>query len=845
MQILKGIVSFLITPLLILLTLVMLGAAGVYLYYTPKLPTEDEISNIRLQVPLRVYDKEGNLMAEYGKDRRIPVEYKNIPENLINAFVTAEDNRFFEHSGIDTKGVLRAVLNLVKTGSKSQGASTITMQLARNAYLGHERTFDRKAKEAFLAMKIEQTLGKKEILETYLNKIYMGHRSYGVAAAAYVYYGKKLDELNLAQMAMIAGLPKAPSRFNPIANPDRAKIRRDYILKRMNELGYISRSAYETAVAEPITAKVHRSPVKTNAPYMAEMARAYMVEKFGEDATYSLGYKVYTTLEPKEQKVAEETLRKHLIAYSRRHGYRGAEGRISFADFPDRASQLEQLKKQQRYADLYPGLVLDSSKELATVLLRSGEEVQVDREQIKWAREYRTEDRRGRRPKNVSDVLNAGDIIRMQKLAEKAEDGTLTTKWRFSQLPTVTGALVSMDPENGQLRAVVGGFDYFLSKFNRATQAKRQPGSSFKPFVYAAALAKGFRPGSIINDAPIHIPGSKWKPENFGGRFYGPTPLDKALAKSRNLVSIRLMRRIGISYTVNFATRFGFLEKDLPANLTLALGTGSSTPVEMARAYSAFANGGFRVNDNFIDKVIDNNGNIVKLDDLPVACKACERDENAAEELPLGTKPATRIMDTRTNYQIVKMMQGVTQYGTAARAGRILKRKDIAGKTGTTNDQRDAWFCGFSPKAVTVAWMGFDYLAPLGEGETATAAALPVWIDFMKHRLAGLPESGWKESEALIRVKIDAETGELADENTLSVVDENVEEEQESYSAGDPEPTDGFEIFDIPPELLAPSNDEPSGQGGFNSGGGFNGGGGNNAPVRVAPEKVEIPEQLF
>jgi len=871
MFIIKGIIRFIITPLLILLSLFVVAIAAIYLYYTPQLPSKDEISNIQLQVPLRIYDKKGNLMAEYGKNRRIPVAYEKIPENLINAFVTAEDNRFFEHNGIDTKGVLRAVVNLIKTGTKSQGASTITMQLARNAYLGHERTFNRKAKEAFLALKIEQTLSKKDIIETYLNKIYMGHRAYGVAAAAYVYYGKTLEELTLAQMAMIAGLPKAPSRFNPIVNPQRAKIRRNYILKRMNELGYITNDDYETSIASPITARVHRSPIKTNAPYMAEMARAYAVAEFGEEEAYSLGYKVYTTLESQEQQVAEKTLRDHLISYSRRHGYRGAEKQLSLAEYPDQASLLKRLQKMQTFGDLYPAVVLKSSSKSASLLIKTGDIVDIGVKQVRWARKYISEDRRGRQPSSVSKVLKAGDVVRMQRSQEEDEEGgeTLTT-WKFSQLPTVSGALVSMNPETGDVRAIVGGFDYFYSKFNRATQAKRQPGSSFKPFVYAAALAKGYKPKSIVNDAPIHIPGSRWRPTNFGGRFYGPTPLDKALAKSRNLVSIRLLRSIGVNYTIDFALRFGFRREDLPKNLTLALGTGSTTPLEMARAYSVFANGGFRIDANFIDKVIDNDGKLVSRDLLPLACKNCELDEEAISELPFGTKPARRIMDTRTNYQIVSMMQGVTRSGTAARAGRMLKRKDIAGKTGTTNDQRDAWFGGYSPDSVAVVWMGFDDLSKLGEGETATRAALPVWIDFMKYRLKGLEDKGWKESKTLIHVKLDQKTGKLATDKSKAVVEERLDKVSAAPKKSQPrkKKSEGFESFNkIPRELLnKPSNDEPEprprrarnnerneSRNSNNSR--------NSAPAPAPrpaaprptptpkpapkPERVEIPEQLF
>ncbi|MGV6808373.1 MAG: penicillin-binding protein 1A [bacterium] len=864
MFIIKGIFRFIITPLLILLSLAVVAIAAIYLYYTPQLPSKDEISNIELQVPLRIYDKKGNLMAEYGANRRIPKAYNEIPENLINAFVTAEDNRFFEHSGIDTKGVIRAVVNLIKTGSKTQGASTITMQLARNAYLGHERTFNRKAKEAFLALKIEQTLSKKDIIETYLNKIYMGHRAYGVAAAAYVYYGKTLEELTLAQMAMIAGLPKAPSRFNPIVNPERAKIRRDYILKRMNELAYITQEDYETSIASPITARVHRSPIATNAPYMAEMARAYAVDEFGEEEAYSLGYKVYTTLEPEEQKVAEQTLRDHLISYSRRHGYRGAEKQLSLAEYPDQASLLKRLQKIQTYGNLYPAVVLESSSKTASLLIKTGDIVDIGVKQVRWARKYISEDRRGRQPSSVSQVLKVGDVVRMQRLQEKDKDsGETQTTWKFSQLPTATGALVSMDPNTGAVRAVVGGFDYFYSKFNRATQAKRQPGSSFKPFVYAAALAKGYKPSSIVNDAPIHIPGSRWRPTNFGGRFYGPTPLDKALAKSRNLVSIRLMRSIGIDYTIEFALRFGFLRENLPRNLTLALGTGSTTPLEMARAYSAFANGGFRVNSHFIDRVIDNNGELVSRPPLPIACKKCEVDEEAINDLPFGTKPARRIMNTSTHYGIVSMMQGVTRSGTAASAGRILKRKDIAGKTGTTNDQRDAWFGGYSPDAVAVVWMGFDDLSKLGEGETATRAALPVWIDFMKYRLDGLEDKGWKKSDTLIRVKLDKKTGKLATDKSKAVIEETLDKPEEAPKKprSQDKKSEGFESFGnySPEQLNKPTNEPPARprpernnereESRSNNRSNDN----DSRPAAPTPaprpapkpERVEIPEQLF
>ncbi|MEZ5452202.1 MAG: penicillin-binding protein 1A [Thiothrix sp.] len=769
-----------------LLTLGAVGLFALYSHYAPQLPDEAEMQKIEIQVPLRIYTREGELVAEYGERRSRPVKLDDVPKRLQQAFLDIEDARFYEHQGVDVKGVARAIRSVLSTGSASQGASTITMQLARNVFLDSGKNLERKFKETLLAIKLEQTLSKAKILELYLNKIYLGNRAYGVASAAETYYGKTLDELTLAQSAMIAGLPKAPSRYNPLANPERAMIRRDYILKRMLELGHISQKEYQVAIKEPNTAQQHKTEIETEAPYLAEMVRSEIVRRFGEANAYTQGYHVYTTLDSTRQQQAAEALRGSLLSYDRRHGYRGPEETVNLGELDNEDEMRDKLFSYPVFGDLHPALVLSANASGAELLV--GEtRIHLGLDAVKWARAFKTEDRRGSAPKRVSDVLKAGDIVRVRQ-TDKEKD-----VWTLSQIPAVGGALVSLDPSDGAVRAVMGGFDFYHSKFNRATQALRQPGSSFKPIIYAAALTKGFTPTSVVNDAPITIPGSNWKPENFGGRYIGPTTLREALAKSRNLVSIRLLRSVGINYTVDFATRFGFPREHLPPNLTLALGTGMTTPLQMAGAYAAFANGGYKIEPYFITRIEDRHHNKLFEETSPRICggdaKVCvikkTTQEKAAgaegvdgkgvkdkegengpdkQKAELADKPiweteavvgpklgdkdvypaAERIMDNRTQYQIVSMMQGVTQFGTAARAGRSLQRKDIAGKTGTTNDQKDAWFCGFTPDIVTVSWVGFDDMSKLGEGETATNVALPMWIDFMHRALEGTPSKEWE-----------------------------------------------------------------------------------------------------
>ncbi|MGB0846754.1 MAG: penicillin-binding protein 1A [Thiolinea sp.] len=810
------------STLLTLSTLALTGLTGLYFFYSPQLPDSKDLHHIQLQVPLRIYSKDEQLIAEYGTKRRRPVRFEQIPERLRQAFIAIEDARYYEHQGIDLKGIARALYSVVSTGRASQGASTITMQLARNAFLGREKTLSRKLKETLLAFKLERTLRKDEILELYLNKIYLGNRAYGIAAAAETYYGKKrLEDLTLAQMAMIAGLPKAPSRYNPIANPKRAMIRRDYILKRMFTLGYIDQINYESALKEANTARVHKPEIKAYAPYLAEMVRSTIVEKY-RDKAYTQGYHVYTTLDADIQKHATTALRKSLISYDRRHGYRGAEDHIDLDAYPGREEWLDKLAAYPKVADMQAALVIKTTKQQAELLIlnaaMNGETFTLDLKSMAWAKPFITADRRGRKPKKISDVMQPGDIVRVRKapqITEKEQKNEAeeepALQWQLTQIPAVGGALVVMEPNNGAIRAVMGGFDYYHSKFNRATQAMRQPGSSFKPIVYSAAMARGFTPTSIVNDAPITVPGSDWKPKNFGGKYIGPTTLTEALAKSRNLVSIRLLRNAGIKHTINYATRFGYEKKHLPPNLTLALGTGLTTPVQMATAYSTFANGGFKVDSHFINRIEDSTGQLLydARGEIKAACgddirycpsnkktlaEALQETETAENKNPpepttsetaspdtaasvtaepeIKVPAATRIMDSRTNKHIVGMMHGVTQFGTAARAGRTLKRKDIAGKTGTTNDQKDSWFCGFTPEYVAVAWAGFDDMAELGDKETSTKIAVPMWIDLMQEVLRDRPEKPWKKfGDKLYRAKIDMDTG-LPTENDAAATKE-------------------------------------------------------------------------
>ena len=772
MKLFKFINRYLIAPIVMLSIIGVIAIVGMYFYYLPQLPSVNELKNTQLQLPLRVYSADDQLIAEFGQHRRRPVNIEETPDNLKNAFVAIEDARFYQHKGVDYRGIARAAVAVLKKGRITQGASTITMQVARNFYLTNERSITRKLKEALLALKIEEELSKEEILELYLNKIFLGKRSYGVGSAAEIYYGKKVAELSLAQSAMIAGLPKAPSAYNPIRNPKRAKTRRDYILKRMFELSYITNEQYQAAVSEELSAAVHSVETQTYAPYMAEMVRTDAIKRFGEANIYKLGLNIYTTLNSKAQQNAISLLRKHLLKYTKRHGYRGSEDTIQLSNFPSLKDQQKKLKSYHVYADLYPALVIESEKKQASLIVyKENQPITLSLKSLKWAKPYINENKRGKRPKKVTDVLKVGDIVRVQRDKEG--------NWQLAQLPKVSGALVSMNPDNGAIEAIAGGFDYNLSKFNRATQAQRQPGSSFKPFIYAAALAKGYSPATTVLDEPIEIKNNKnnWNPKNYGHNYSGSMRLRTALAKSKNLVSIRLLQEIGLGYAINYAKKFGFKEKTLPNNLTLTLGTGSATPLEMATAYSSFANGGFKVDSYFIRKIVNRNGEeVYNADPVAVCASNCKPN---SELLKNSMKnPAKRIMKPYVNYQINSMLRSVAQVGTAARASAILGRQDLAGKTGTTDDQKDAWFCGFTPNNVTTVWIGFDRIKPLGRRETAAGAALPLWIDFMKTALKDTQPLPLFAPSGLINVELDAETGIPPNQYTEETITEALTAEQ-------------------------------------------------------------------
>ena len=769
MSLIHFITRNLFSPFFYALILGLTIVTAVYFYYLPQIPSVSELRNTQLNLPLRVYSKDDQLIAEFGEYRRRPITYEEVPDDLRNAFIAIEDARFYDHKGIDFKGIARAIVSAFKSGRVTQGASTITMQVARNFFLSNDRTIDRKLREALLALKIEDELNKEEILELYLNKIFLGKRSYGVGSAAEIYYGKKVEDLTLAQSAMIAGLPKAPSKYNPVRNPKRAKVRRDYILKRMFELDYITESAYQTALDESLSATIHNVETETYAPYMAEMARTDAIKRFGEENIYKLGLKIYTTLDSDEQDNAITTLRDNLLKYTKRHGYRGPEDQIALSSFKKSSDRQEKLKKYKVYANLYPAVVTDATSEKVSLeVYQQNKPVDLKLEQMSWARKYINENKRGKKPKKVNEVLNIGDVIRVQK-----DDKGI---WNLSQLPKVTGALVSMNPKNGAIEAIAGGFDFTYSKFNRALQAKRQPGSSFKPFIYAAALAKGLSPATTIEDKALELENSTWEPKNYGHEEGGPTRLRVALAKSKNLVSIRLLQEIGLGYAMQYAKRFGFKKRALPADLTLSLGTGSATPLEMATAYSSFANGGYKIESHFIRRIMDKNDNVIFEADPITVCPSCLINKQNSDN-KFVSHPAKRIMTPQTHYQITSMLQSVAQSGTAARTNR-LKRSDLAGKTGTTDDQKDAWFAGFNPEKVTTVWVGFDQIAPLGKRETAADAALPIWMDFMQTALKDTKAKGWKVPRGLIDVQLDSETGMPPNEYTLETIIEKLTPDQ-------------------------------------------------------------------
>jgi len=802
------------------------GVLYIYSVLVPTLPSIDHLEDTQYQVPLRIYDRNEVLLAEFGEHRRIPVKFDKIPRYLIDAVVSVEDDQFWNHAGVDVYALMAAVYEVVTTGRKTRGGSTITMQVARNFFLSPEQTYTRKFNEILLALKIEKELSKEKIIELYLNKIFLGHRAYGISAASQVYYDKKLADLTLAQAAMIAGLPKAPSKYNPISNPQRALIRRNYILGRMRILNYISEEEFQLALNEAISAELHKSRITAEAQYVSELIRAELFEQYGEDV-YKAGLKVYTTIDEKLQSVANLALRKALLDYDRRHGYRGVVGKIDMTTVIEDPFE-EDLVTDDRIGGLRKGVVVEITDDqigneadgsdmvgaAATVLISTLEKIRLPfKGGIEWAAPFVDVDNRGKEPSKISDVLAVGDVIWLENR---------DSQWLLADVPAVEGALISLDPATGGIQAMVGGFDYFRNKFNRATQARRQPGSNFKPFIYSAALEKGYTAASIINDAPVVFDDdsleSTWRPENYSGRVYGPTRLREALIKSRNLVSIRILQSIGLRYATSYIQRFGFERENMPYDLSLALGSGTYSPLQIARGYAVFSNGGYLIDPYIIDRVDSGNGETIYQSEPRTVCQGCETEdltELAAAEKALAEQPedspevastdavaepesasvsaieavasdeviedvgpryAPRVITAQNAYIMRSIMREVVQRGTAVRA-KALGRKDIAGKTGTTNDQVDAWFSGYNDQVVTTAWVGFDNQRHMGRRETGGRAALPMWIDFMRVALDGMPENLQEQPEGLVTIRIDAETGKRADANTSKSLFELFREE--------------------------------------------------------------------
>ena len=788
----------------IVATIVILAVTWFYL--VPRLPDVNSLRDYHLQTPLRVMSRDGKLISEFGEQRRIPLSIDQVPQLYIDALLSAEDENFYSHYGVDPKALLRAAVRMVQAGGKIQGGgSTITMQVARNYLLTLDQTFIRKFNEILLSFQIEQELSKKQILEMYFNKMFMGHRAYGIEAASHVYYGRSISKLDLPQLAMLAGLYKAPSKYNPISNPTRSKIRRDWILGRMLKLNYIQQEQFEVAIVTPITARFHSLKPETSASYVAEMVRSELFDAFPIEDVYTGGYRVYTTIDSKLQDAAQLAVQTGLLAYDRRHGYRGVEKNHGPNVNAEEAEKL--LNRTPVFGPLQPAIVRRVDEESAQLLLRYGQIITINFSDMSWVRPRLSINSLGRAPDNISQILSPGDQVRVRQADDDAK------VWYLSQVPDAQGALIALDPKDGAMIALVGGFEYLHSKFNRATQALRQPGSNFKPIVYSAALEQDFTAATLINDAPVvfndaSLEGS-WRPENYSGKFFGPTRLRKALYKSRNLVSIRILREIGIKSAINYATRFGFKPQQLPRNLSLALGSASVPPIDVATAYASFANKGYQVKPYFIERIEDSLGKVLYQAQPTTVCPNCDYirhtdevdldqsedtqttvindvaivaldqalDQEDAQQNTELVRPVThlpiapRIMDERVNYIMHTILQDVVKKGTARKAKK-LNRDDLAGKTGTTNDQKDAWFSGYVDAMVATAWVGFDQPATLGKNEFGSTAALPIWIDFMEIALKDVPQTQRQQPDDMVTIKIDEATGELARPGDASAVEE-------------------------------------------------------------------------
>ncbi len=715
-----GVFAIILAPVAVGVLILAFAVGWAY----PGLPSIDALTDYQPKIPLRVFSADGLLIGEFGEERRNVVRFEDVPVLMKQAILAAEDDRFYQHGGVDTIGVLRAVMSNVTSPGKQQGASTITMQVARNFFISSEKTYTRKFYEALLAFKIEASLSKDKIFEIYINQIFLGQRAYGFASAAQIYFGKQLKQISPAEAAMLAGLPKAPSAFNPVVNPKRARTRQLYILDRMKSLGYLTTEQHAGAAKETLNVKRDVNDFPLKAEFVAEMARQLALERFGDD-TYTRGLRVHTTILKADQEAAHAALRRAVMDYERRHGYRGPEAFVELKTGND--DELEDaLQDLADSEDLLAAVVLDASPKGVRAYLRSGETAQISGDGLKFAAAALTD-----KPQ-LNRRIRRGAIVRVSRDDKGA--------WQILQLPEVEAAFVSAGPTDGAVKALVGGFDFNVNKFNHVTQAWRQPGSSFKPFIYSASLERGLTPSTVINDAPIYIDpaltgGQLWEPKNYDGKYDGPMRMRAALTKSKNLVSIRILQQITPKYAQDYISRFGFDAEKHPPYLTMALGAGSVTPWQMVGAYAVFSNGGYRVNPYVIRRITDDSGRVL------------------AEAKPVRAgNEAIRVIDARNAFIMNSMMNDVTRFGTAARAGALLKRSDLAGKTGTTNDHVDAWFAGYQANLVGIAWIGFDQPKKLGGQETGGVAALPIWISYMQRALKGIPESMPQPPEGLVNI---------------------------------------------------------------------------------------------
>ncbi|MEZ9281505.1 penicillin-binding protein 1A [Vibrio cyclitrophicus] len=786
---------------------------GFYYYVKPELPDVATLRDVELQTPMQVFSQDGKLISQFGEKRRNPVTYDEIPRHLVEALIATEDSRFYEHPGIDPIGITRAAIVVAMSGSAKQGASTITQQLARNFFLSNEKKIMRKIKEIFIAIHIEQLLSKEEIMELYVNKIFLGHRSYGFGAAARVYFGKDLPELTLSEIATLAGMPKAPSTMNPIYSIERATHRRNVVLRRMLDEKYITQAEFDDARNEELISKYHGAEIELSAPYVAEVARAWMVERYGEEA-YTSGMKVYTTVDSKLQKAANQAAIKNLLGYDERHGYRGAEKVLwqTAQSAWDQEQIVKHLKSQPTYGDLVPAVVTAVDSKSAQIWVKNQGEGTIEWQGMNWARKFLTDNRQGPAPSQAKEILAVGEQIWVRheavtgdEVSEEPTEESATTEsetpilWRLSQVPNANTAFVAMNPNNGAVLSMVGGFNFVHNKFNRATQSIRQVGSGIKPFIYSAAIEKGLTLASLINDAPINqwdkSQGTAWRPKNSPPTYVGPTRLRIGLAQSKNVMAVRVLREVGLDDTRNYLTRFGFDIDEVPRSETIALGAGSLTPMKVAQGYSVFANGGYYVEPFYISRIETPFGEIEFEATPKVVCKDnCEQnvttdpmaDEFAEQDVDAKVQYAPQVISEQNAFLVREMMYsniwgggdwsaGTGWNGTGWRA-QPLKRRDIGGKTGTTNDSKDTWYSGYGPGMVATVWVGFDnHNRNLGRtkansnlgknqitgAEAGAKTAEPAWVDFMGTALAGVPAQRKELPENIIRVRIDRETGLL------------------------------------------------------------------------------------